>query len=466
MSRVGQSIAYAFVARNLGGQTLDDLVVRAPFPGLSALVCSPTPLGKALAAGASTTCRATRKTTVLDLATSSLDDTAQASARAGTTALDATSRVQVTVKALPPVATNDSGLMIKGGATIVLEGSHNDRPGETGGPAIDPGRTVLVDPDVYGGGKELISTSGAWTVRPDGRVQLKPGFDSGDLSGSVTYRVFDVAGHSTTARLTVTMLPPATAKTDEVRVTQARPVSVDVLSNDDPGAGPAGSTATFDPGSVRLTGGPDYAVLAPDGRKLVVPFAGTYVVSGAGHVTFVPLGTFRGDSTVGYTATSSSTSIAEGVLHVTIKRVTPKVRNERLTTTYGRGVTFPAAKAALPGGESAPIRPAGTILVAPGVEPGGKSYVTRAGGWSVRADGTVRFVPASGYSGTSSVAYGVGDRNGTRAFADLTVTVRKGPKTAVGKKTMPTAATANCAHMRANSLPVTANAILPIAACT
>lgn len=441
VSRVGQPVAYAFVVR-AGTRSLDDLVVRAPFPGLSALVCAPTPLGGALAAGAATTCRATRRATALDLAKSSLDDTARASARSGTTAVGATSRVQVAVGARPPVATDDRGFVVEGGATIVLEGSHDDRPGTAGGPAIDPGRTVLVsDFDEYGG-KYLRSDTGIWTVRPDGRVSLEPADhydDEGDFSESVTYRVFDVAGRSSTARLSVTQLHDAVARVDQVRAVQATPVTIDVLGNDYPGERPGGGRARFDLGSVRLNGS-GYGVLAPDGKRLRIPYEGTFEVVGDGKVAFTPLRSFRGESFAGYEVTSSSTGTAEAGIDVVVRRVTPTVRDERLTTTYGRGVTFPAARAALPGAESAPILPAATILVAPGVEPGGKTYTTRAGTWSVRADGTVRFDAASGYSGTSSVAYGVGDTSWTRVFATLTVTVRKGPKTVLVQGSTPVGA--------------------------
>ncbi|HEY0216162.1 MAG TPA: hypothetical protein VGC57_07215 [Cellulomonas sp.] len=431
VSRVGQPVVYTFLVRNQGSRPAADLVVRAPFPGLSALVCAPTQLGGTLAGGATTTCRATRRTTATELEAGAIDDTARADARSGTTVLSVASRVRVAVRTAAPVTTDDSLSVVDKGPAVVFEAGANDRPATTGGPVIDPGRTVLVDPGTGKAVKNLRLRSGVWTVRSDGRVERTPNPSFPDVGGTVVYRVVDVAGRSATGRLNVSVLRHADAVADEVSTRQATPVTFGVLGNDDPGAGPNGAAATLDPRSVRLTDGPGYAVLAPDGRTMRVPYAGTYVVSGTGQVTFTPLPTFRGTSDVRYTATSSNTSTVLGFVQVTIERVTPKPGNQRRVTRYGHDISFAGARDAVPGAGSVPIRASETRLVASGAEADGKRYVTRAGTWSVADDGSVGFVPAAGYSGTTAVTYEVGDADGTRASATLTATVRPGTRTAL-----------------------------------
>ena len=77
---VGQRVDYAFVVRNRGNRSVQDLVVSASSPGVSALVCSPVPLGGSLGDNRSTTCRATRTVTAADLHTAALSATVKATA--------------------------------------------------------------------------------------------------------------------------------------------------------------------------------------------------------------------------------------------------------------------------------------------------------------------------------------------------------------------------------------------------
>jgi large repetitive protein len=50
------------------------------------------------------------------------------------------------------------------------------------------------------------------------------------------------------------------------------------------------------------------------------------------------------------------------------------------------------------------------------------------GGWA--ADGTIKYVPASGFSGVDSFGYSIGDSNGYQATATVTITVGPSPPTA------------------------------------
>ncbi|HEY0240407.1 MAG TPA: hypothetical protein VGC37_17385 [Friedmanniella sp.] len=439
VARIGQPVAYTFVARNTGNQTLRGLVVTAPFPGLSALVCTPVALGGALAPGATTTCRATRTTSLTDLQSRGLAETAKATGHTSTTAVNATAVARLGVAVVGPRATDDA---VSGVVTdqIVLAGSSNDSPGSPGGPPINQGKTVLIGSDRYNG-KQLLTNAGTWTVGPDGRVRLSSEFGATLPSSTVTYRVYDMTGRSATAHLTFTALKSPAALRDELVLDQGTSASKDVLANDNPGTAKGGGQAALDPASLRLTGvpsgGPTYASVSADGAVLTIPFVGTWKRMSDGRLGFSPLATFAGESSATYAATSSNGGTETGTAHATVSPVTPTAADQTLPSTAGQPVTFPAARQAHAGRSSAPIVPAATVLVAPGVEADGKTYVDAAGTWTVQGDGSVRMVPAVGYAGSSSVDYAAVDRNGTRVVATLTVAVRERPRTVPASASTP-----------------------------
>lgn len=421
LTRVGQRVGYTVVARNKGNVTLRDLLVTDPAAGLSALVCAPVPLGGQLDPGATTTCRAGRTTTAQDVAASALSDTVKATARTRTTAVNAATTVRVAVSTRPPVATDDHVSVVDEGGPALLEGSANDHPARPDGPAIDPSRTVLVGTGVSRRGKQLYVNGETWSVRDDGRVQVDLLSYTPSHNASVQYRAVDVAGRSATGTLTLTVVRRATGAADQAVTEQGRPVTTDVLANDDPGQGTGASTPTLDRSSLRLTGlaagGPAYATVAPDGRTVTVPFVGTYAVGDAGTVTFTPVPAFSGDTTVQYAAHSSNGSTDTGNLHVSVVPVA--VHPETLVTTAGKAVTFPAPA-------DHPI-PGAAVLVAPGADADGTTLVTGAGTWTVRPDGSVAMVPAPGYDGSTSVRYAAVGGLRPAPSITLTLTVRPGP---------------------------------------
>ncbi len=452
VSRPGQSDAYTFVARNRGDQTLQNVLVTAPFPGLSALVCSPVRQGGTLAPGATTTCRATRTLGVADLRSDALENTAKVEATTLTgTRVANVGSVSVEVKALAPTVSDDTARAVNRGPDVFLPGATNDGPGEVGGAAIDPSRTVFVgdDPRSPFGGKRIQTTYALWSLLPDGSVRMRPLLDgNGTAVAQADYRVYDTAGRSSVGHLTVTIRKGAAAGANvTVTTLQNRPVTVDVLSHDDPGQKADGTPSSFDRASLRLTGisgAGEFPDLDPvtygeDGRSVSFPLSGTYTVTSDGRITFTPVPGFAGTPpTVRYTARSLAGSSETNYLVPTVKAVTPTAGEKTATVTYGREAVLAVAAGAKAGDPSAPIVPASVVLTAATATDAGKTLGTSSGTWRVQTDGSVRFTPADGFVGTTApVEYAVADRNGTRATSTMTVTARPAPTTVPDRTTTP-----------------------------
>ena len=450
VTRPGQTVAYTFVARNRGNQTLRELLVTAPFPDLSALVCSPVAQGGTLAPEATTTCRATRTIAVAELATDPLKETAKVEATTVTgTRVANSGTASVAVKALPPAVPDETVGAVAGGPVVALRGARDARPGGAGGPAIDPSRTVFVDADQTApfDGKQKRGLYASWTIFPDGSVrvqQLLDGSQSGD--DSVDYRVYDVAGHSSVGHLTVQIHQGATpGPFFGVAIKQNQPITVDVLGRDHAGQNADGTRSSFDRTSLRLISvdlGERYWDYPPvnyggDEQSISIVGFGDYTATTDGRITFTPAAGYGGTPPpVRYSATSRGGSTVTNVLVPTVQRVRPVAGAQATTVAYGRTAVLAVAAGAKAGHPSAPIVAGSVVLTSATATEGGKTLVTYRGTWRVQADGSVRFSPADGFVGrTEPVEYTIADRNGTLATSTLTATVRPGPKAVLDRTT-------------------------------
>lgn len=227
VSQIGQRVDYTFVARNRGNVSLRDLVVSSSSAGVSALICSPVPLGGTLGDGQSTTCRASRTVTAANLATSALTATAKATAAPvlddHSTASNAvtTNKTPVTVSGpgapapgpttAAPVATADSASTTVG-QPVVVDVLTNDRPGSPDVPLVGSGvrlRTNAPLPagsSLYGDAKTLkVAGRGVFLVSGTGQITFVP---LGRATGPVPvvgYQVADANGATARTTLTVTV---------------------------------------------------------------------------------------------------------------------------------------------------------------------------------------------------------------------------------------------------------------------
>ncbi len=104
----------------------------------------------------------------------------------------------------------------------------------------------------------------------------------------------------------------------------------------------------------------------------------------------------------------------------------PDANNDAAGTPYDTAVTLPGATDDTAG--SSPIVAADTVLLDPEDSSGVTTLVTVSGTWTVNPSGTVTFVPAPGFVGTTPfVTYRIVDENGLTHTAILNVTVQQGP---------------------------------------
>lgn len=226
-----QPVAYTVVARNRGLVTLRNLLVRAPFPGLAALVCAPVPQGGRLAPGESTTCRATRTLPSDRLGVATLSDTVRASAQTYLQTVNATSRVDLAVtvpRPTPPGPGTGPGPVARDdvvsttvGHPLVVAVLANDAAGGASSPLVGSSVRLRLEPEtrngavLHGDAKTIVIPAlanrtaeplvggVAFLVSGRGEIIVVPLSDAPSVPFTIGYQVADADGRTTRATLTV-----------------------------------------------------------------------------------------------------------------------------------------------------------------------------------------------------------------------------------------------------------------------
>ncbi len=430
-TRAGQKLTYTFAIKNTGNTPLGDLRLTDPMPNLSTPVCADTALGGTLAPSATTTCTATYTVTAQDIADGDpIDNSASVTGTPGLNQGDApsaTDGASSAYAAAAPTAVDDSARAAFN-SPVTLPGARNDTAGSS---AILPGATVFTSPGATNGGKTLdVPREGVWTIAADGSVTFTPVAGFAGPATPVDYRVTDENGLTDTGTLTVRVGPGPINTADEPGTTQGTSVKVNVLGNDTPSQTATGGAGTFDPATVRFGAAdqPDGATVTDGGKTLTVPNQGVYTIDADGSVTFAPDPNFSGTTTpVTYSVTDQTGTTSGSTITVDVERVDPTATNDQVRTQFGTPAILPAGTNDT-AGVGREIDQNATILTSPDATNGGKTLVTDQGTWTVQDDGTVRFVPADGYSGlTPPVEYQITDVNGQKDTGELRVQVRPGP---------------------------------------
>lgn len=353
------------------------------------------------------------------------------------TGTDGASIVCTFANVLPlPVAVPDEGQITFGTPSVTLAGAVNDTPGNS---AIDPSLTVFTSAAATNGGKTLITPEGTWTIGTDGQITFTPAAGYAGTTAPVEYQITDADGLTSTSTATVTVRPGPAAVADTQQTTQGIPVAVSPLTGDTASQNADGTAGSIPTASLLFpaAGQPAGAVITGGGRTLTVDGEGVYVINPAnGAVTFTPEPAFFGVAQpVAYTFTDSMGNTAGSTITITVTEVAPTAAPDSANTPFATEVTVDVLDndIAGPGG---PIDAGATILTSPGATNGGKTLVTPEGTWTVNADGTITFVPADGYSGTTpGVTYQLTNEAGQTATSTVTVTVRPGPVAAADTDT-------------------------------
>lgn len=248
-----------------------------------------------------------------------------------------------------------------------------------------------------------------------------PGTTFDSASGGLAVSVVSQTATSATLRVTT---PCPTPQDDAQPTAFGQPVQVPVVANDVPVG-----TSTIDPATVVFpaTGQPSGAVVATDGRTLTMPGQGTYVVDPTtGVVTFTPEAAFLGQATpVTYQVAASNTLTGTAAIAVTVNPVAPVAAPDAGSTSSGAPVTLDPLSNDIPSTSAQLVRSSLQLLPTPGAANGtNRVDVPGEGTWEVQQDGTVRFTPAAGFSGTTTpMPYRVLDSANQVAEGALTVTV-------------------------------------------
>ena len=301
-------------------------------------------------------------------------------------------KYQAIVKAVVPTGKNATSTNIKGHV-------------QTGKPIFEAGDPLVpidetVEPTFEDGSKEkTIPGQGTYTITPDGTVTFTPDADFLGQGSGVTLVRRDKNGTSVTARYVPTVVAPSTSQ--------------DSVSSGRKGQAQTG-TPTFE-GAIDQAVAPTFA----DGStEMVVPGEGTYRFTMLGAVTFVPEADFVG--------------AARGVVvkrsdiygNAVMATYTPTVLGN--TTTEDTGSTGlkgqPQTGKPIFEGDVDPTVP-------PTFEDGStEKVVPGQGTYTIAPDGTVTFVPETGFVGQADgVTVIRKDRNGQTISAVYIPTVTEAP---------------------------------------
>ena len=308
----------------------------------------------------------------------------------------------------PPVAVEDSGetpLNTPVNLTVVANDTDSDG-------TID-NATVDLDPSTDGIQTTFTKEGeGTFTVNPSGEVTFTPVQDFMGTS-TIPYTVNDNLGKtSAPANITIEVknMPPV-AQDDEKTTKVGVPVTLNAVENDnDPDGSVDQSSVDLDP--------------SVDGIQdtFTKPGEGTFTLDGTGNVTFTPLPTFVGTSTIPYTVKDNLGEVsAPANIKITVENDPPVAVDDSTDTPANTPVTFSAV-----GNDSDPdgsVDPASVDLdPAPGIQ----NTFTKAGEgtFTVDTSGNVTFTPEPTFTGTSTIPYTVNDDIGlTSNTANLSVTV-------------------------------------------
>ena len=276
---------------------------------------------------------------------------------------------------------------------------------QTGKPIFEAGDPLVpidetVEPTFEDGSKEkTIPGQGTYTITPDGSVTFTPDKQFVGKTDPVTVKRVDKNGTSVTARYVPTVVAPSTSQ--------------DSVSSGRKGQAQTG-TPTFE-GAIDQAVAPTFA----DGStEMVVPGEGTYRFTMLGAVTFVPEADFVGT--------------ARGVV---VKR--SDIYGNAVTATYtptvlGSTATEDTGSTGLKGQPQTgkPIFEGDVDpTVPPTFEDGStEKVVPGQGTYTIAPDGTVTFVPETGFVGQADgVTVIRKDRNGQTISAVYVPTVTKNP---------------------------------------
>ncbi|WP_157630870.1 Ig-like domain-containing protein [Kribbella catacumbae] len=331
----------------------------------------------------------------------------------------ASSTLRIEVTAVQPFTVDDSAIT-PFNRPITLNVLTNDKPGDPSAPLV-AASLLLQDPADTTKYRKTVTQAGegTYTAKPDGSITFVPVKNYQGMTTPATYRVSDTNGTPADGLLFLTVGKGPQAKPDSTTTKQNVNALVDPLVNDQPG-----TDAELEKTSVEVYDGKAWA------KTATITGQGTYKVDAVtGKVTFDPVQTFSGPSSITYRVTDTARNKATSTVTVTVDAIIPDAVNDTASTAFDTPITVPVLANDRPGDASAPLVPTSVRLIdfATG-DPVTSLRVEGQGTYTVQPDGGIRLLPWGGWTGAATpVTYQVSDANGSAGTATLVVTVGAKP---------------------------------------
>ena len=309
-----------------------------------------------------------------------------------------------------PVAVADSRVINEDNSVAVNVVANDTDVDGTINPA-----TVDLDPGTPGIQTSRSLPEGTFTADAAGVVTFVP---ANNFFGSVAlnYTVNDNAGLTSdpvAITITVNSINDAPiANNDVANISQGQVATFNVVTNDiDVDGTINAATVDLDP------------VTAGIQNTRTIAAIGTYTVNASGVVTFTPLTTFSGTSSITYTvqdnAATTSNAATISVL-VNFVNQAPTANDDAITTTEDVPISFSVVANDTDDGTIN----TGTVDLNTATSGVQSTITTASGTFTVNGSGVVTFTPALNFNGTATTTYTVNDNIGVASnVANITVTI-------------------------------------------
>lgn len=281
--------------------------------------------------------------------------------------------------------------------------------------ALDPTSLVLKNADGEDVRQLSIEDEGSYQVNDDGSVTFDPARGFTGAATPIDFQFSDVNGATAGARLQVSVTAPdvPNAVDDSARMLPGASIAIDVLANDEAGAG-----AVLQPGSLCLRVDAECVATATD------PL-GTWQVSEGG-VEFTANADASGTAQIAYQVSDELGQLGTATITITV-HTAAEAADDLAHTAYRTPVTTDVLANDTPGTSGASVGsfdPASVVFV----ESGDAVLATSAGEFRASAaDGSITFSPAEGQQGPAQAEYEATDSFGDTVRATLTVNVGAAP---------------------------------------
>ena len=314
--------------------------------------------------------------------------------------------VSVSVAGAAPIATTDSATVLADtNATVDLADNVTDANNDLDITTID------LDPATAGVQNTLTTTDGVWSVDPAGLVSFDPASAFEGVS-AIAYTVADANGNIATPSTVTVTVDGATpmASNDQAMVAADTIASIDLSDNvSDANNNLDITTIDLDPAVAGI-------------QNTLTTIHGDWAVDATGLVTFDPVASFEGNSSISYTV-SDDNGNTSGVANITVNvaGATPMASNDTATVAADAIASVDLSDNVTDANNDIDIA---TIDLDPTVAGIQNTLTTIHGAWAVDAAGLVTFDPVASFEGTSAIAYTVSDDDGNVSMtANIIVTV-------------------------------------------